>query len=176
MARFAGAAAASAGPEEKIMPQPDDDRPIEVIETAAQPTAVVRFQVAPERISEKLAEVLPAVYGFLTEAGITPAGPPFSRYHHIGEDSIDMEAGMPTPEPVTGRGEIAAAELPGGAVATTWHVGPYDGLVAAHAALSDWAAAAARRAAGGAWESYVTDPGAEPDPSRWRTQLFLPLE
>ena len=30
--------------------------------------------------------------------------------------------------------------------------------------------------AGGApWEVYVTDPGAEPDKSKWRTDIFFPV-
>jgi AraC family transcriptional regulator len=29
--------------------------------------------------------------------------------------------------------------------------------------------------AGAPWEVYVTDPGAEPDPSKWRTDIFFPV-
>ena len=29
---------------------------------------------------------------------------------------------------------------------------------------------------GGAWEVYWTDPGVVPDSSKWRTQLFMPIE
>jgi len=34
---------------------------------------------------------------------------------------------------------------------------------------------ARKRPSGGAWEVYVTDPGLDPHPQQWRTQLFLPL-
>lgn len=34
---------------------------------------------------------------------------------------------------------------------------------------------AALEAAGAPWEVYVTDPGAEPDQSKWRTDIFFPL-
>ena len=29
--------------------------------------------------------------------------------------------------------------------------------------------------AGAPWEVYVTDPGAEPDQSKWRTEIFFPV-
>ena len=148
---------------------------VELQELAPQPTAVIRFQIPPDQISGKLAEVLPAVYAFLAEHGIEP-GTPFSRYHSFSADEIDMEAGAPVPEPITGSGDIIAGELPGGTVATTWHVGPYDQLAAAHNALSGWFAEQKKTPNGGPWETYVTDPGQEPDPSRWKTQVFQAIE
>jgi hypothetical protein len=55
---------------------------------------------------------------------------------------------------------------------------PYDGLIDANAALQDWAEERSirwRRDHGSAWggrvERYLTDPSAEPDSSRWETEL-----
>ena len=28
----------------------------------------------------------------------------------------------------------------------------------------------------GQWEIYWTDPGLEPDPAKWRTQIFFPVK
>jgi hypothetical protein len=65
---------------------------------------------------------------------------------------------------------------PAGPAAVTWHVGSYQGLGNAHHALEEWASKNNRKPAGPPWESYVTDPGQEPDPQKWRTQVFLPLQ
>jgi effector-binding domain-containing protein len=100
---------------------------------------------------------------------------PYSRYHGFEPQKVDMECGAPLGAPAAGEGRIVAGELPGGQVATTWHIGPYDGLSAAYDALMGWAGEQARVPAGGPWEIYHTGPDEVPDPAQWRTELFLPL-
>ena len=65
--------------------------------------------------------------------------------------------------------------LPGGWVAVTWHVGPYEGLPHAHHAIIDWLADTGHEAAGAPWEVYWTDPSEVPDPAAWRTEVFHPI-
>lgn len=84
-------------------------------------------------------------------------------------------AGLPVPGGLTGEGRIEIGELPGGALATTAHLGPYDKLSEAHAALRSWLAKEGRSPTGAPWESYVTDPTEQPDPEKWETRLFHPL-
>ena len=139
-------------------------------------TLYMRFRVAPEQLGARLAQVLPAVYGHAVGGGGAPAGAPYTRYHDVAGDTLELEAGVPVVAPGTGKGEIEAGELPGGSVAATWHVGPYERLPEAHQALTAWAEKNGRTPAGPAWESYETDPGAEPDPKKWRTRVFLPLQ
>ena len=76
----------------------------------------------------------------------------------------------------SGQGEIVADTLPGGPVATTTHMGPYDTLTEAYAAIEQWIAAEGLVAAGAPWEAYVTDPGDYPDPKDWKTEVFWPVE
>ncbi len=149
---------------------------VDIITLEEQPTLTIRFKVAPAQVAAKLAEVLPAVGMYTAEAGIQPSGQPFSRYHEVDADMLDIEAGMPVSGPATGKGEIQARTLPGGRIAMTWHVGPYDQLGSAHEALTQWVTDNNHTPAGAPWEVYVTDPGEEPDPGKWRTQVFLPLK
>jgi effector-binding domain-containing protein len=41
--------------------------------------------------------------------------------------------------------------------------------------LTEWAAAEGRSLAVHMWESYLTDPRAEPDPATWQTMIAWPL-
>ncbi|MYG02265.1 MAG: hypothetical protein F4173_08285 [Acidobacteriia bacterium] len=66
-------------------------------------------------------------------------------------------------------------ELPCGTMATVTHIGPYEGLPNTWAALTEWIRSQGLEAAGAPWEVYVTDPGAEPDQSKWRTDIFFPV-
>ena len=61
-------------------------------------------------------------------------------------------------------GEVAAFELPGGRVVTGIHVGSYESLEATYRQLTEWAAAEGHSLAAHMWESYLTDPRAEPEP------------
>ena len=150
------------------------DYAIEKTTVTAQPVLSQRFQVTPEQLGSKLAEVLPAIFGYASSGAATIVGQPFSRYHAMGP-KLDVEAGIPVAAAAESRGEIVSAELPGGAAATTMHTGPYDTLHEAHAALAQWAEANGHAPSGAPWEVYVTDPGSEPDPNKWQTRVYLPL-
>ena len=134
----------------------------------------------------RVADHLPRMFGWLAEAGVPVAGPPFFRYRVIDMSAdLVVEAGIP----VTGR--IGVAEpmfcdtLPGGRYATVTHVGHPDELMAVTARLLDWA-----RDQGLAWdmeptptgevwscrlEMLMTDPAEEPDMHKWQTVLMFKL-
>lgn len=144
---------------------------------AVQHTATIRLAVKETEIAKTLAIVLPEVWAQLGKAGVSPAGPPFSRYHSAPKDGmIDLEAGMPVARPIVAAGRVKPSELPAGKVVTTWHIGPFHELSATYAALEKHLAAESLEASGGPWEIYWTDPGIEPDPSKWRTQVFWPVK
>jgi AraC family transcriptional regulator len=55
------------------------------------------------------------------------------------------------------------------------HIGPYDDLEKTYQALVARMAAEAVAPAEEMWEYYLSDPGAEPDPSRWKTLVVWPV-
>lgn len=139
-----------------------------------QATATIRVTSEPSRIGEAFGEVLPEVASHLQRAGASPAGPAFARFFDYTEEAADFEAGFPVSEPVAGEGRVEAGELPGGRAAVTIHLGPYEGLQAAHEAMGEWVLANDHDPAGPVWEVYMVGP-AEEDPSKWRTELVWPL-
>ena len=150
--------------------------PYELIERAPQPTATIRIQCKAAELNTQLATVFPEVIGVATESGAKLAGVPFTLYHRVDGDQIDIEAGIPVVSKIEDQGRVKASELPAGRTLMTWHSGPYDQLQGAHQKLRDHAALQKLTPRGGLWESYWTDPGMVPDPAKWRTQLFLPVE
>jgi effector-binding domain-containing protein len=56
------------------------------------------------------------------------------------------------------------------------HVGPYETLSTAHETLHKWIGENKREASGRPWEVYVTDPGSEPDNTKWVTEVYYPLK
>jgi effector-binding domain-containing protein len=139
-----------------------------------QPAAVRSATLAVADIGNWIGPTYEAVAKFLASHGTYPAGPPFARYHRIGEEKFEVAAGFPVPAPIDGDGDVHPMTLPGGPAASTVHVGPYDAMEPAYRAIVEWISAHHARASGDPWEIYFSDPGAEPDPATWRTQIVQP--
>ena len=58
----------------------------------------------------------------------------------------------------------------------TVHVGPYDGVAEAYERIATWAEEHGTTTSTDPWEFYLTDPTEQPDPSTWRTEVFVPLD
>ncbi|MDE0047587.1 MAG: GyrI-like domain-containing protein [Chloroflexota bacterium] len=147
----------------------------ETKEIGAQPMLAIRTTSPMDKLEELLGSLFGEVYGYIQERGEQPAGMPFSRYHSMDGTTVDLECGMPVASPMEGKGRVQAGELPAGSVATVTHLGPYDGLPQTWSALTEWMASEGHNPAGAPWEVYVTDPGAEPDQSKWRTEIYFPV-
>lgn len=60
-------------------------------------------------------------------------------------------------------------------MAVTWHVGPFDQIVAASEAVLAWLDERSLMATGIPWEVYWTDPRQVPDTANWKTELVYPV-
>ncbi len=137
---------------------------------------VIRRSVEIDEIGNALAEILHEVWGFVTARSGESAGPPFTRYLAWNADSVvDIEAGIPVALPLPAEGSVELLELPECRAVSVVHSGPYEKLGDAHMALGVWIKQNHYETAGPAWESYITDPGSEPDPAKWQTEVFWPV-
>jgi effector-binding domain-containing protein len=139
-----------------------------------QQTAVVRGKASLPEIAAFLGHAYGTVAAHLEHHGKSIAGMPFARFRHLGEDEYEIEAGFPVARAIWSEGEVEAATLPGGQAAATWHTGPYDEMGPAYEALADWVERHGGVLDGEAWEVYYSDPGEQPDPATWRTEVIQP--
>jgi effector-binding domain-containing protein len=142
-------------------------------ELRPQLTAVVRGEMAAGQMPVWLPEAYAAVFAYLGEAGVSPIAPPFARYTFLG-GTVAIEAGVPVAAEVPGDEQVEPSSLPDGPAAVTTHVGRYEDLEQALDAVNAWLTSRGLQPAGPHWEVYWTDPNAEPDPSRWRTDVVVP--
>ena len=147
---------------------------IELRVLRAHHTAVVRETIGQNDIPTAIGRMFQLVTEALHRQGVEPSGSPFARYHSFG-DTVDLEAGVPVPTPIQPDGTVVPGELPAGPAALAVHAGPYEGLAGTYAAIEAWLASTGRTASGGPWEIYLTDPSAEPDPTKWLTEVIFPL-
>ncbi|HLO34899.1 MAG TPA: GyrI-like domain-containing protein [Candidatus Deferrimicrobium sp.] len=107
--------------------------------------------------------------------GAAMTGPPMVLYHASGPSEVDAEVCVPVVEGVAASGAISARVLPARTVARLVHVGPYDGLPSAHAAVASWIAEHDLARVGPNCERYLTDPGAVASPLSYRTEVEIPI-
>ena len=142
---------------------------------APQPALVVRRRIKPDEIAKVLGGMFGQVFMYAQQSGAALAGRPFARYLEWGPGLCTLEAGLPVAANHPGEGDVKSDTLPGGFAAVTTHMGPYDQLTSAHAAIQQWIEAEGLKAQGAPWESYINDPAEHPDPKDWETEVYWPL-
>jgi len=141
----------------------------------SQPAAVVRAEVPMDELRSVFDRGFGAVMRVAQAQGVAITGPPFGFYPRMPTDTVEVVVGFPVSAPVAPDGDVTPFELPGGRVVTGLHVGPYESLESTYRELTEWAAAEGHQLAGQMWESYLTDPRAQPDPATWQTRITWPL-
>src|SRR5262249_55851046 len=93
------------------------------------------------------------------------------------DDTLRIEVGVEIHGPFRDSGDVVRSSTPAGTVATITHLGPYQALGTAYAALKDWAKANNYRLAGASWEVYGHwDSSWDKDPSKIRTDIFFSVQ
>ncbi|HET6186619.1 MAG TPA: GyrI-like domain-containing protein [Trebonia sp.] len=151
-------------------------------ERAAQHYAGIQATVPMEGVSGAVDEAFPELFGWLAKTGTAPVGPPFIRFLVIDMEALlQLELGVPVAAPVPESGRIRPGMLPAGRYVVLRHIGDYEGLIDANAALQRWAqdhglefdmtGTPEGSAWGSRFEEYITDPSKEPDPAKWETDV-----
>lgn len=148
---------------------------IRVTERAEEQTAVVREQMAMAALPEFFHRAFNAAMAQAQAQGVQVTGPPFGKYYGIPGETVDVEAGFPVGGPISAADGVIPGVLPGGPVVEAVHVGPYDTLPATYREVERWIDERGLRTIELMWESYVSDPGEQPDPASWQTLICVPL-
>jgi effector-binding domain-containing protein len=137
---------------------------------APRPIAVVRLRANKHQLAGVIPQTCGEVWKFIQAAKIEHAGRHVAVYL---DDQINIECGAEVPGPFQGDGRVVYSTTPGGRVATTAHIGPYQRLGDAHTAIRKWCADHNVPLAGPNWEIYGhwTD-----DPTQLRTDVFYLLQ
>ena len=149
---------------------------IRMTDHAVQQTAVVREQLPMNQLPEFFHRAFTAAMAQAQAQGVHVTGPPFGKYYGTPGETVDVEAGFPVSGPISAADTVVAGILPAGPVVEAMHVGPYDALAATYGEVERWIDERGLRPAGVMWESYLSDPGVQPDPATWQTLICVPLE
>ena len=153
----------------------NDSTEFRLVERTTAPAAVVSAEVAMDDLPDFFGRAFGSVMQVLARQGVAPTGPPFGLYPRMPADTVAVVAGFPTEHAITSEGDVTAFELPAGRAVTGVHVGSYDSLEGTYGRLLEWVADQGLEVGHLMWESYLSDPEQEPDPSTWRTEIVWPL-
>jgi effector-binding domain-containing protein len=120
-----------------------------------------------------------AIGGVLNDKGLEMAGHPSGLFYEWNEETNvpDMAAGIPVLNGETAAGgNVEYVEVPAGKTLLIDYYGPYEGVGSAHYAMGDYLEAHNLTFRGPVIEEYVTDPGTEPDTSKWLTKVYYCYE
>lgn len=105
--------------------------------------------------------------------GLKP-GAPSGIFYSWTPEQTEMEAVLAVDKMPTKKGAFAAREIAPAKALKVSYYGPYEGTGPAHMAIEAYAKEKNYKL-GAAWETYITDPGSEPDTAKWLTEVCYPL-
>lgn len=146
---------------------------IKEVKFRAKRYAAIQQEVAFADMKEFFGNSFGALNGAIMGSKATMLGAPSALYF-TWDDGLavsDMAAAIATNRTVSGD-NIKMIKIEGGKALSIDYYGPYEGLGTAHMALGMHMKKNNIEFKAPAVEEYVTDPGAEPDSSKWLTTIY----
>lgn len=147
---------------------------IETIDLPETSYLLVSDDVKPEDIGMYYAENFGLIMEYMGEKGVEMNGHP-SGFYYVWTDTLaKMSAAIPVASEIEGTDEIEFRTIEACQALRIAHYGAYDAVGPAHYAMEAYAAENGLTI-DMAIEEYVTDPEAEPDTSKWLTNIIYPI-
>jgi effector-binding domain-containing protein len=146
-----------------------------IVKTAVRRAAVVHLVIPRADIQKMMGPGIAEVRAALLAQNIAAVGPWFTHHSRMDPAVWDFDIGVPIGAPVAPTGRVTNGELPAATVARTIYRGGYEGLGDAWPKLDAWIVAHGRKPGASLWETYLTDPTANPNPASYQTELTRPL-
>lgn len=135
----------------------------------------IRDQVPADTFPAFLGVAFPELFGHIGRHGVAVIGHPFVIYHAFGPAVIDAEVCVPYAGAAPTDARIRSRELAATTIVQTLHVGPYEALGEAYAALAEWVDDHGYASAGPVRERYLFGVSDTADPADYRTELDQPV-
>ncbi|RMG81039.1 MAG: hypothetical protein D6714_13625 [Bacteroidetes bacterium] len=150
---------------------------VSLIDFPAKNYLIIRDKVSFDKIADFYAQNFPKLAGALASAKLEMDGMPSGFYYEYDEENqvTDMAAAIAYKgdSPTDQFANVSVG--PAKALAIDYY-GDYNGVGEAHYAMDEYMQAHGIAGQKLVIEEYVTDPGSEPDTSKWLTRVFYLLE
>lgn len=147
---------------------------IELSEDNAQPVLSIRMRTKLELLPQVIGESYMKIMAYLSELGEQPTFAPFTAYHNLDMQNLDVEMGFPVAKLLPEKDDIKARELPPGKVVSSMYKGPYREMEAPYNEMSKWIADNGYTPEGISYEYYFNSPQDVPE-SELLTKIVMPV-
>ncbi len=149
---------------------------VEILTLEVQPVMVIIDSSNREDMGEKMGEIFDRLTSYLERRELSPAGAAFTIYYIRDPDGqTKFACGFPIEKRTWGWKQYSCLELPGGKVAMITHWGWY-GSKKPWIVLDQYLKDHNLQISGEPWEVYLSDPEIEPDTSKWKLQVYYPIQ
>jgi effector-binding domain-containing protein len=131
-----------------------------------------------------IAELLPKIYEYAGSKGAKFIGHPVFLCHETSAEkameadkngTANVEVAAPIAEKIPETDEITCYTLPGGKMAKTIHIGPYEECGPTYEKLYAWLEENGKKIVGPTREMYLNDPREVPK-EEIKTEIYVPIE
>jgi len=135
----------------------------------------------PEALGSKMGKMLPQVSNFMKQNGIESSGQPITVYNQINEGSktVIISSGIPTPSKVAvpPTSDVLCGYIEKTKAVKATLTGNYSNLPEAWTQVNEYLKNSdfEKNPEIAPFEIYVTDPGNEPNPANWETEIYIPV-
>lgn len=146
---------------------------IEIIRISRQMTLSLRSVVKMCDLPAFIGDSYRRIDAYLKELGEFITDVPFTAYHSIGSDKLDVEVGFPVARALPGKGDIQPGFLPEGFAIFCMFRGSNSEMEPAYAEMVRWIEEHGCESAGATYEYYFNGP---PFPkSELLTKIMMPV-
>ena len=137
----------------------------------------IREEIDMEKLGDRYAENLPKVASACEKNKIEMTGMPCGLFYSwdMETQKTDVAQAVPINKKTSIKG-FTCIEVPACKALVVDYYGPYEDAAAAHEAIDKYCKDNGLTPAMPVIEEYVTDPGDEPDQSKWLTRIYYPIQ
>jgi len=146
---------------------------IELLCQSGQPVLFIRTRTRVENLPQLIGESYGRMAAYLKELGEILADVPYTAYHNMDMQDLDVEIGFPLSKALPGRDDIQAGSIPGGKVIFCMYRGAYSEIGPVYEEMMKWVQDNGFTSSGSSYEYYYNGPGF-PE-SEMLTRVVLPI-
>jgi effector-binding domain-containing protein/uncharacterized membrane protein len=137
----------------------------------------IRDTLNPREMNNVHGKIYAEINQYLSSLEVVNEEPPIVIYHSWFDTICDIEVGIPVQDSsLVGDGRIKMNRITSTNVVTAVHYGSYDRLPETYFGINEWMRKNKTIVRGPNWEVYLIDPAMEPDPKKWKTAIYIPIE
>ena len=148
---------------------------IDVIDQKAQPVLYIRTKTTMRDLPKIINESYHKIYEYLKEMNENPIDVPYTAYHSLDTNDLDVEMGFPVSRPLSEKNEIKSGEIPRGRYVTCLYKGPYSQMEQPYNEIFRWIEENGYEKTGVYYEYYFNSPTEVPE-SELITRIAIPVK